>query len=615
VDSHDTLVAPTPAHASLPGGSSSVETTRVLGLPNNGEVLGRYRLIERLGAGGFGVVWRAHDELLHREVAVKRIALAPDRGHTHTESADRATREALAAARLAHPAIVALYEARPQEEAFYLISELVDGDTLADLIAEGDLPDEEILRIGIALSDALEHAHQRGVIHRDVKPHNVLVPYATDRPTAPAKLTDFGGASLVGEDALTRTGDVLGTLAYMAPEQSEGHEVTEDADLYSLALVLYEALSGVNPVRGSTPAATARRLGTVLPSLRRYRGDLPGELTRALDLALLPAPADRGTISDLRDALAGGQRRRTPRDIVARAPRQASLVPRRATDDQPEEWRQGQQSMGQQPLELPLSERMVGGLAGGLLVGFAYALLGYSPSVPPGLVGALAGLLLVVLPRSGWTLAVATLILSQLVRGRGGVAVLLAAAVLPTLVLLRRRGPLRSMAALAPVLGLATLAGGFPALAAQLGRWHERAAVGALGYWWLVLAEPLLGRRLWLGGSVGTESGANAHQIIHHAWQGSLSTAAVHVVGPLLGLSVLLGAGAWAVGATVLPWLVRGRNVWLDAVAATAWSACLLALVPLAAHGFANAAPRGAVVGAVLGGLLVVGARALRGPV
>jgi hypothetical protein len=210
---------------------------------------------------------------------------------------------------------------------------------------------------------------------------------------------------------------------------------------------------------------------------------------------------------------------------------------------------------------------------------------------------------------------VATLILSQLVRGRGGVAVLLAAAVLPTLVLLRRRGPLRSMAALAPVLGLATLAGGFPALAAQLGRWHERAAVGALGYWWLVLAEPLLGRRLWLGGSVGTESGANAHQIIHHAWQGSLSTAAVHVVGPLLGLSVLLGAGAWAVGATVLPWLVRGRNVWLDAVAATAWSACLLALVPLAAHGFANAAPRGAVVGAVLGGLLVVGARALRGPV
>jgi hypothetical protein len=578
-------------------------------------VLGRYRLIERLGAGGFGVVWRAHDELLHREVAVKRIVLAPDRSHTHTESAERATREALAAARLAHPAIVALYEARPEQEAFYLISELVEGDTLADLIADGDLPDEEILRIGIALSDALEHAHQRGVIHRDVKPHNVLVPHATDRPTAPAKLTDFGGASLVGEDALTRTGDVLGTLAYMAPEQSEGHEVTEDADLYSLALVLYEALSGVNPVRGPTPAATARRLGTVLPSLRRHRGDLPSELTRALDLALLPAPEERGTLSDLRDALAGVQRHRPRRRVAAREPRRASLVPRRAIDELPEEWRQDQQAGGQQPVEPPLSERVVGGLAGGVLVGLACALLGHSPPVPPGLAGALAGLLLVALPRLGWTLAAATLILSQLASGRGGVALLLAAAVLPALVLLRHRGPLRSMAALAPALGLITLAGGFPALAAQLGRWYERAATGALGYWWLALAEPLLGRRLWLGETVVTGPGANAHGAVHHAWLGSLSTTAVHVLAPLLSLGVLLGAGAWAVGAAVLPWLVRGRNVWLDGVAATAWSACLLAAIPLVHHGSSSSAPSGAVVGAVLGGLLVVGARALRGPV
>ncbi len=267
-------------------------------------VLGRYRTLERLGSGGFGVVWRAHDELLHREVALKRVWLGPE------GDGERASREALAAARLAHPAIVALHEACAQDGAFYLISELVDGDTLAQLIVEGALEDEEILEIGAALASALLHAHARGVIHRDIKPQNVLVPRPPgDRQHAPhalgvaAKLTDFGGASLVGEDALTRTGDVLGTLAYMSPEQSEGREVGVQSDLYSLALVIYEALCDVNPVRGATPAATARRIGQRLPSLQRARRDLPRELTAALDRALAPAPAERGSLEELRAAL------------------------------------------------------------------------------------------------------------------------------------------------------------------------------------------------------------------------------------------------------------------------------------------------------------------------
>ncbi len=256
-------------------------------------VLERYRLLERLGAGGFGVVWRAHDELLHREVAVKRIWLGPD------GDAERAAREAQATARLSHPAIVALYEACPLGEAFYLISELVHGPTLARLIAEDELEDEEVLAIGRDLADALEHAHARGVIHRDIKPQNVLIPERSEgagphERLAAAKLTDFGGASLAEEDALTRTGDVLGTLAYMAPEQSEGSEVGEEADLYSLALVLYEALSGVNPVRGPNPAETARRIGTRLEPLSRSRRDLPRELSGALDRALSPDPGPPG---------------------------------------------------------------------------------------------------------------------------------------------------------------------------------------------------------------------------------------------------------------------------------------------------------------------------------
>jgi hypothetical protein len=264
-------------------------------------VLGRYRLRERLGAGGFGVVWRAHDELLHREVAVKRIAL-PAGGDS-----ERATREALAAARLSHPAIVALYEACAAEDAFYLISELVHGGTLAELIAADALADEDVLEIAVALTDALTHAHARGVIHRDIKPQNVLVPdrrsevsAQAERSPCVAKLTDFGGARLAGEDALTRTGDVLGTLAYMAPEQCDGHEAGESADLYSLALVLYEALCGINPVRGQTPAATVRRIGRRLEPLERMRGDLPRPLTRALDAALSPSPAERGTLEALK---------------------------------------------------------------------------------------------------------------------------------------------------------------------------------------------------------------------------------------------------------------------------------------------------------------------------
>ncbi|HEV2998726.1 MAG TPA: serine/threonine-protein kinase, partial [Solirubrobacteraceae bacterium] len=135
-------------------------------------VLGRYRLLERLGAGGFGTVWSAEDELLRREVALKRIEL-PEEAR---EEGARATREALASARLAHPGIVALYEAREEDGAFYLISELVHGETLAALIAADTLGDERVLEIGLTLLDALAHAHARGVIHRDVKPQNILIP-------------------------------------------------------------------------------------------------------------------------------------------------------------------------------------------------------------------------------------------------------------------------------------------------------------------------------------------------------------------------------------------------------------------------------------------------------
>jgi eukaryotic-like serine/threonine-protein kinase len=534
-------------------------------------VLGRYRMLEQLGSGGFGVVWRAHDELLHREVAVKRVWLGAGGGPIDS---DRATREALAAARLAHPAIVALYEASAHDDAFYLISELVDGDTLAQLIAAATLQDEEILEIGLALVSALAHAHARGVIHRDIKPQNVLVPrppaergaQAPQALIAAAKLTDFGGASLVGEEALTRTGDVLGTLAYMAPEQSEGREVGVEADLYSLALVIYEALCGVNPVRGATPAATVRRIGRALPPLQRARRDLSGELTRALDRALAPAPHARGTLAELRLALehtlaAGLARAREPR------------CPSAATQQVAEH------GTAEQELAAPPRRKIQ-------------------------------------LPRSLWLAGAAVAICWQAFAGRPGVALLLFAALAP-LVLLpgeragRHLGVSWVACALAPVLGLAGFAGAFPALAGQASRWRERAALGMLGYWWLALAGPLLARNLWLGEAAGTPARAT--------WEGSLSLTATHVIVPLLALGVLLGALLWGAAATALPWIVRGRSAVRDVVAVTVWSAVLAAAAPgldtgLSAHAL-HPTPRGAVLGAILGGLIAVAARALRGPV
>src|SRR4051812_4460407 len=266
-------------------------------------VLDRYRLERRIGAGGFGVVWLAFDEKLEREVAVKVV---PREGDDPGDS--RAEREARVAARLNHPGIVALYELGADEEAVYLVSELVPGRTLAELTRAGAVSDRDIAKIGSALCDALAHAHQRKVIHRDVKPQNVLV---VDEPAAGAgfaKLADFGVAHLSSGDPLTRTGDVVGTLAYRAPEQAGGERVSAAADVSSLALTLYEAWTGTNPVRAASPMGPARRLGTVLPPLRSARRDLPDELGRTIDQALDPDPERRPPIRQLRTALDAADR-------------------------------------------------------------------------------------------------------------------------------------------------------------------------------------------------------------------------------------------------------------------------------------------------------------------
>jgi eukaryotic-like serine/threonine-protein kinase len=544
--------------------------------PGGRVVLGRYRLLRRLGAGGFGVVWLAHDERLDRTVAVKRIAVHDAAAGT------RAEREAKAAARLQHPGIVALYESGRDDGAVYLVSELVRGRTLGELMEEGGLSDRDVLRVGVALCDALAHAHGRGVVHRDVKPGNVMVPDDPQDGQGVAKLTDFGVARIAGEDVLTRTGDVVGTLAYMAPEQAEGRDAGEEADLYALALVLYEALAGVNPVRGRGAASTARRVGARLPPLGRLRRDLPLDLCGAIDRAVLPRLDQRGTLADLRAALATAlPHAGAETGTIAGSPLEGlgeTAVPRQRTR--------------------PLA-RVLAGAAAGALATAAVAWLGPPGPLPAPAAGGAAALIVAVLPRAGWLALAAALVAGLADEHRDGIAVLVLAAVLPTALLLRRGGALWSAPALAPVLGFAGLAGAWPALAGQAARpWH-RLALGALGGWWLVLAEAVVDDRLGTGPPREAATGA---------WRSVAGGALDDVLVPSVAHGALLIAGLWAAAALVLPFLVRGRVFAVDLVAATAWAAALGSATQAVAPGM-----RGLVAGAVAAGGLAVAARASRG--
>jgi eukaryotic-like serine/threonine-protein kinase len=271
-------------------------------------VLNRFLIERRIGSGGFGVVYEAWDGRLERPVAVKAIE---QRG----EAGRRVLREAQAAARLNHPGIVTLYEMGEEDGNTLLVTELVEGSTLARLAHEGELSDREIGEIGADLCEALDHAHSRGVVHRDIKPQNVQVVEGEPR----ARLMDFGIARLADGSTLTAAGDVVGTLAYMSPEQAEGRAAGPEADVYSLALTLYECWSGENPNRRTSPAATARAIGARARSMRRLRPDLPRELCDAVDACLSPRPSHRPSLEELGNAIEDSL------DLLAEDPRGSRL--------------------------------------------------------------------------------------------------------------------------------------------------------------------------------------------------------------------------------------------------------------------------------------------------
>jgi hypothetical protein len=556
---------------------------------SEGAILGRYRLTKQLGSGAFGTVWAARDERLDRDVAVK---ILPRSRVIH----QRFEREARAAARLQHPAIVTLYEAAVDDEGAYLVSELVRGRTLDQALAAGKLSDREILEIGISLCEALDHAHDQGVIHRDVKPSNILVSNRSSNVAGRAKLTDFGVAHVVGGDSLTRTGDVIGTLAYMAPEQAEGREVTPSADLYSLALVLYEALTGVNPL-GEAPryGLRTRRSGTFVPPLRRQRRDLPRQLGAGIDLALRPRVSERGSMRELRAALAGSLG--TADDTRGIVGGWHGYDETEVDEDPGLEWAERHDADGTPRLRFDRDEPLDGGryraarrepgrrgerpvlgaaewlpsalsaLGAGLTASWLSVHLLSHPPLAPAAIALVVAAVTLLLPRLGWAAVVLVLAALAVGEGRtGGAALWLLVAVPPITLLTLKDG--WSAPGLAPALGLIGLAAAFPAVAARAGKsWWQRAVIAAAGYFWLVAAGVLAGHNLfWLPFKVAAT----------HVWLTSPDAMFNQVLTPLLQARGVAGALVWAVAAALAPLLATRRWPTLDLLLAVGWGAATI---------------------------------------
>ena len=281
--------------------------------PEAGTVLGgRYRLTQRIAAGGMGDVWAATDQVLGRTVAVKVM-----RVHTSDEGsfAERFRDEARHTAGLSHPNIAAVYDYGEDDGTAYLVMELVPGKPLSALIAEGPMPPERVRSILGQCALALAAAHEAGVVHRDVKPANVLI-----TPDGKVKLTDFGIARAVDAAGHTRTGEVMGTPQYLAPEQAMGQRVTGATDLYSLGVVGHEMLTGRRPFDAGSAVATAlAQISEPPPPLPAYVTD---PLRAAIESCLAKDPTHRPSSAASLAALLG-----MPVSGVAHASPATSVIP------------------------------------------------------------------------------------------------------------------------------------------------------------------------------------------------------------------------------------------------------------------------------------------------
>ncbi|MBA2360354.1 MAG: serine/threonine protein kinase, partial [Actinobacteria bacterium] len=286
----------------------------VASFPASDLVLGRYRPLRSLGSGGSGSVWLARDEQNGLDVALKIVA-------REGKADSRAEREASAAARLRHPRCLRAYSFAGDDRNVYIAYEYVPGRTLRDRLRGGELTDASVVEAAAQILDGLAHAHGHGIVHRDVKPTNVLV---ADGPEVSIRLLDFGLAQFAEAETLTAAGDVPGTLAYISPERLKGETASPAADIWAVGILLWESLAGYHPFWTASPVETARRIDAGPPPLESVRPDLPKSLTDAVARATAVDPRRRPTAVQLADRLRSAwddrERRRTRATRVATTP-------------------------------------------------------------------------------------------------------------------------------------------------------------------------------------------------------------------------------------------------------------------------------------------------------
>ena len=253
------------------------------------ERIGKYHILERIGRGGMGTIFKAHDPVLDRLVALKVISSEIE---VTDELRSRFFREAQACARLSHPNIVTVHDMGEDDGRLFLVMELLEGEELRRLISRPSLPLEDKLAVMIQVCDGLAYAHQRGVIHRDIKPGNVM-----RLRSGQVKILDFGIAQIANDERnLTLTGRILGTLRYIAPEQVRG-QADHRSDIFSVGAVFYELVSGRPPFTGDDPMQILEQLRTAEPPpLDRLDATVPPALAGAIERAMQKDPSDMANL-------------------------------------------------------------------------------------------------------------------------------------------------------------------------------------------------------------------------------------------------------------------------------------------------------------------------------
>ena len=498
-------------------------------------VLGRYRPLRPLGSGGSGSVWLARDEQNGLDVALK---IVPREG----KAASRAEREAEAAARLRHPCCQRAYGFGRDSQHVYIAYEYVPGRTFREALRSGELDDNSAIEACAQILEGLAHAHERGIVHRDVKPSNVLLAEGKD---VSVRVLDFGLAQIQQAETLTAQGDVPGTLAYIAPERLAGKLTTEAADVWAVGLMLWEALAGRHPFWRSSLLETARAIESGAPLLETVRPDLPKPLLAAVNRALDLDPARRPSAAALAPSVRLAARKRRVR------------------------------KGGGQTLAVPaVVPRLVPAMLAATVVGWTAWALPFFPTGWPFGLAALAAAASVVNARVGlaFALAVPILPLGNLALGVAALYVLVALALLAVMWREPERGLFFSLGAfLAPIAAL----GLFPLAALAVRSPVRRAVQAAAAVLVAGVVAGVRGAPLPFDGAsapdLGIAASGDPFTVVAAIWGALLSR-------PALAVEMIVLAAV----AVLLP-LARSRGLWAIAGLGAGYLAAALLLTPAAA--------------------------------